>query len=147
MAESIGVIFDMDGVLVDTADAHYESWRMLGWETGAAMSRSLFDETFGQPNDLILPRLFDRRLTREERERFAERKEELYRQAARGSVRAIPGAVELIRDLKRRGIPAAIGSSAPPENVGLIVEMLDIGGCIGAVVCGPDVFLTAAGKL
>ena len=52
---SYGAIFDMDGVLVDSTEAHYEAWHRLGEEVGVPFERALFDETFGMTNYQIIP--------------------------------------------------------------------------------------------
>jgi len=150
------VIFDLDGVIVDSAEAHFISWQRLARENGREMTRELFHETFGQPNWQILPRLFNRYLCKTEMERYSHRKEELYRDIIRHDVPVFPGVVELIRSLKADGHPLAIGTSAPPENVELVLESLNLTDCFAATVTSsevtvgkpaPDVFLTAAQKL
>jgi len=156
VAAPYAVIFDMDGVLADTAEAHYRSWRMVCGQIGAGMSRKFFLETFGQPNRLIIPRLLGRQISDEESDRIADMKEECYRRIVREEIRPVPGVVELIEELNRQGVPVAVGSSGPPENVALMLDALDIEERISAVVSGkdvdrgkpaPDVFLQAAEQL
>ena len=53
-----GVIFDMDGVLVDSADAHFRSWRLLAPEVGGTVTEEQFTATFGRQNRDIIPILF-----------------------------------------------------------------------------------------
>ena len=48
------VIFDIDGVLVDSYQAHFESWRRLGEETGRQISESMFAATFGRTSREII---------------------------------------------------------------------------------------------
>jgi len=52
------VIFDMDGVLVDSYDAHFRSWRLLGEETGVAFDEEHFAETFGRTSQEIIRRFW-----------------------------------------------------------------------------------------
>ena len=75
---------------------------------------------------------------------------------ARGNIKPLPGAVELLRSLGEHGFKAAIASSAPPENIEMITRSLGINGCFHAVVFGyevtegkpsPQGFLLAARKL
>ena len=55
--KKLGVIFDLDGVLVDTAWAHRRSWFDLAEKEGLPMSEEFFRRTFGMQNDAILPQL------------------------------------------------------------------------------------------
>jgi len=147
------VIFDMDGVLVDTARPHYESWVAVARRRGVEITWEQFHDTFGQPNHQIIPRLFGPGLSADEVHEIDERKEAAFRDIFRHSVRPLPGVVELVRGLHEEGWRLAVGSSAPPENIELVLEALGLAGCFGAVVCArdvergkpaPDVFLKAA---
>ena len=74
-----GVIFDMDGVLVDSAGPHFTSWQLLAEENGGSVTREQFSSTFGRQNDDIIPILFGE-VGPAQRRRLADRKEELYRE-------------------------------------------------------------------
>lgn len=152
---AIGVIFDMDGVLVDSADAHFRSWQLLAEECGVTVTQAQFAETFGRQNRDIIPRLFGsmspQRLTA-----LADRKEQLYRDLIRKRPPIVDGAAELARDLRDRGARLAVGSSAPRENIDLILAALDWCDAEFAVVSGedvsrgkpdPEVFVRAAEQL
>ena len=76
------VIFDMDGVLVDSADAHFRSWRMLAEEEGLSMTRQQFDETFGRPSRDIVRLHFGRNLIPSYKPEFAELREAVAASAA-----------------------------------------------------------------
>ena len=150
---SRAVIFDMDGVLVDTARPHYESWVAVGRRRGVEITWEQFHDTFGQPNHQIIPRLFGPGLSADDVRRIDDRKEAAFREIFRHSVRPLPGVVELVRGLHEGGWRLAVGSSAPPENIELVLDALGVAGCFGAVVCArdvergkpaPDVFLKAA---
>ncbi|NCO33146.1 MAG: hypothetical protein AUJ92_06375 [Armatimonadetes bacterium CG2_30_59_28] len=150
------VIFDLDGVIVDSAEPHFISWQRLARENGLGMSAELFHETFGQPNSQVLPRLFDRYLCKSEIDRYSHRKEELYRDIVREAVVVFPGALDLIHKLKSAGHRLAMGTSAPPENVELVVELLELGDVFDAMVTSrdvahgkpnPEVFTIAAERL
>jgi beta-phosphoglucomutase-like phosphatase (HAD superfamily) len=55
MQPAVGIIFDMDGVLVDSGDAHRRAWQQLGREVGTPFPDELFQQTFGQRNASIIP--------------------------------------------------------------------------------------------
>ncbi|MHB1034552.1 MAG: HAD family hydrolase [Pirellulales bacterium] len=151
------VIFDLDGVLVDSYPAHFESWQILLAPLGLAMSDAQFAATFGQTNREIITGLWGpNRFSAEEISAIGHRKEELYRQILAQRFPAMPGGRELVGALCEAGFAVAIGSSAPPENVALTLDHLDNREAFGAVVTGADVrrgkpdpavFLTAAERL
>lgn len=150
-----GVIFDMDGVLVDSAEVHYQAWHQLGIETGVAFDRPLFEQTFGMHNDQIIP-LWLGEAARDRLEQLATRKEQLYREAAPGAVEGLEGAVDLVRALEVDGFKLAVGSSGPLLNVQLTLELLGLSDCFQALSTGddvaqgkphPEVFLRAAERL
>jgi beta-phosphoglucomutase len=150
-----GVVFDMDGVLVDSAEAHFESFMRLVAEYGRSISREEFAKLFGRQNRDIMPALFGP-LSEAEIEARSDRKEALYRDLVRGNLPAIPGAVDLVRALQAADVRMAIGSSGPRANVELIIQELGIGDALCGYVCSedvrrgkphPDVFVEAARRL
>jgi beta-phosphoglucomutase len=134
----IGVIFDMDGVLVDSAAAHLQSWQTLARHRGIELTAQQFARTFGQRSSEIIAQHFGLTDPDEIRELDHE-KEAIYRDLIRGRVPEMPGAVRLVRGLHAAGLRLAIGSSAPPENVALVLDELGIKPFIDVVVTGPDV--------
>jgi beta-phosphoglucomutase len=153
--KKLGVIFDMDGVLVDTAWAHRRSWYDLAEKEGLAMSDEFFQRTFGMQNDAILPMLRPG-LSKEQMDRLADWKEQRYRDIVQERVELAPGAEILLNDLKQHGFRLAIGSSAPPENLNLFWGRLGLAGWFDARVTkeeiakskpSPETFLKAAEKL
>jgi len=151
-----GVIWDMDGVIVDTAQQHFESWQKAFQTVGIELSEEEFKRKFGQRNDAIIRSMFNRPLTDEEIDRIASYKEEYFRQIVRNGIKPIKGSAELIKSLAQKGTRMAVASSAPPENISLILEMLDIKHCFNAIVSGgevqeskpsPQIFLKAAEKI
>jgi len=151
-----GVLFDMDGVLVDSYAPHLESWRRLAAELGAAVTEPQFAGTFGRTSREIIGILFGTDRDEADVRRLDARKEAIYRDLVRGRVPAMPGAVDLLRSLHAEGFRAAIGSSGPAENVALIVQEMELNGLIDARVTGadvlrgkpdPQVFLLAAQRL
>lgn len=152
-----GVIFDMDGVLVDSYQAHWESWRVMAAEIGQALTESQFAQTFGRTSrEIIAAHWGAGMLSPAQISQFDERKEHLYREIVEREFPAMDGAAELIRNLAEAGFRLAIGSSGPPENVALVIDRLGVEDVLQARVTGrdvsrgkpdPEVFLTAAGRL
>jgi len=131
------VLWDMDGVLVDTAPFHFQAWRALFQSLGKGFADADFRRTFGLRNDAILRDILGE-LTPAEVERLAQRKEGLYREKIEGRVTAIPGAIDLLRRLQQRGRKMAIVSSAPGENVRAVLRSLGLEGVVEAVVAEED---------
>ena len=131
----IGVIFDMDGVLVDSAAPHFESWKLLAAECGGTVTRDQFAATFGRQNRDIVPILFGEVSEARMRE-LSDRKEELYRDLVRKNPPILPGAGELIRGLHQAGVRLAVGSSGPRENIDLVLEAMWLANRISVVVSG-----------
>ena len=137
------VIWDMDGVITDTAPLHYRAWQEMARRRGRGFSTEDFRHTFGLRNENIIAFLFGEGLSAEEVQRLAMEKEECFRSVAQGDFRVFPGVQGLLEGLRAEGYRMAIASSAPPENIALIVERLGIGHFFQAVVSDRDV---TAGK-
>lgn len=150
------VIFDLDGVLVDTGEFHKQAWFDFAANEGFKMSEELFINTFGMQNYQIVPMLADKNLSIDETERMSLWKDERYRNLISGHIRLLEGAEQLIKDLKRNSFSLAIGTSAPRENLILILNNTPLNGYFDAYVTSedvsngkpaPDTFLKAAEKL
>lgn len=151
-----GVIFDMDGVLVDSYGPHYESWRITAERRGYSLPETVFRQVFGRTHRAIIPVVTGRDLPPEEMDAWGEEKESVYREILGRRFPAMPWAGALIDNLLRDGARLALGSSGPPENVAILLEHLPEARRLHAVVTGrdvrhgkpdPEVFLKAAGKL
>ncbi len=150
-----GVIFDMDGVLVDSADAHLQSFQLLARENGKEVTKAQFATTFGRQNRDIIPILIGE--TDEAAVAvLADRKEAIYRDLVRDDMPVVEGAVALIEALHSRGAKLAVGSSGPLPNVELVLEAMGVSDMMHAIVSGddvmrgkphPDVFVQACRRL
>jgi beta-phosphoglucomutase len=151
-----GVIFDMDGVLVNSYRAHLESWTELGRRHGLAMSEEQFATTFGRTSRDIFAALWPGKVAETDIPRLDDEKEALYREILKAHFPEMEGAGDLLASLHAAGFLMAIGSSGPPENVQVVHDCLPNGRFITATVNGrqvkhgkpnPEVFLLAAAKL
>ena len=151
-----GVIWDLDGVLADTGEAHFQAWRMVLSERTIPFDRSTFDRLFGMNNRGTLTELLGRVPTEEELGEIADRKELLFRQLTGELVRPMPGARRLLDDLGGAGWSQAVASSAPQENIDLVVDAFNIRRYFTAILSGagltagkpdPALFLQAARAL
>lgn len=150
------IIWDMDGVIVDSSDAHRRSWQQLAAEERVTFTDADFWSTFGWSNAAIIPRFWGADLSREQIDALANRKEIHFRALLRERVMALPGALELLQAAHEAGLKQSLASSAPQENIHLISDLLGLHRWLDAVVSGdrlprgkpaPDIFLLAAEKL
>ncbi len=150
------VIWDMDGVIVDSGDDHYRSWRDTFKTQGVDFTEKDFQRVFGQRNDAIIRKIMGISLTQASIDRLAEEKDALFRQIVKSHVKPFPGVTALLKTLKANGILAAVASSAPLENIHLILSEAGIAGYFQALVFGrevsegkpsPQIYLLAAQKL
>lgn len=149
------VIFDLDGVIVDSSHEHYESFAALGAEVGYRMTREEFPHYFGRRNEEIFPMLLGA-ISPERVAELAERKESIFRDLIRERVTPLPGVRALVGALRDAGFRLAIGSSTPRANIDLILEKLEFRPYFAAIVGAedvtagkpdPQVFVTAAQRL
>lgn len=154
-----GIIFDLDGVICFTDKYHYKAWKALADKLGIYFDEEINDRLRGVSRmaslDIILERS-EKKYSEEEKLRFAEEKNELYRDLlAEMSPSDISDEVrKTLSALRERGLKLAIGSSS--KNTPLILKKTDTAKYFDAVSDGnnitfskpdPEVFLKAAGFL
>jgi beta-phosphoglucomutase len=147
----------MDGVLIDSYQAHFESWRQVAAEQGRVYTEGQFAAGFGRTSrEVIAEQWRGESLSDDQIAQIDRRKEWLFREIIDRNFPAMDGAVDLIESLVREGLRVAVGSSGPPENVHLAIERLGVGRLLSATVTGADVkrgkpdprvFLTAAERM
>jgi HAD superfamily hydrolase (TIGR01509 family) len=151
-----GVIWDLDGVLADTGEAHFQAWATVLSERKIPFDRALFDRVFGMNNRGTLTELLGRAPNDEELGEIADRKEMLFRQLADQLVRPMPGALRLLDELARGGWVQGVASSAPQENIDLVMDAFNIRHYFAAILSGaglpagkpdPSLFLQTARAL
>ncbi len=152
-----GAIFDWDGVIIDSAAYHRESWDRYSAESGRKLNDTFFHRAFGMKNEVIIPELLGWSHDPAEIRAISKRKEELYREVLREKgIRPIPGAKEWLDRLVAADIPRIIASSTELPNITCAIEVMGLGGIFSQIVSAedvnrgkpePDVFLKAAQKL
>jgi len=151
------VLWDLDGTLVDSAEFHWLSWRDTMAAEGVSLTYQQFLDTFGQKNDRILPGWLGSGADAARIRRVGDAKEAEYRRLASvHGLTPLPGASSWVRRLHAQGWQQAIASSAPGENVGVMLRALALDGMFEAIVSAedvtrgkpdPQVFLAAAERL
>lgn len=156
MANTItAVIWDLDGVILDSAEAHLKSWYRLAEDLHIPYSDEQFWATFGWRNDAIIPTLVGP-TTPERIKELGDQKEVYFREFIRETATPLPGAIELLSALREAGYKQALASSTPIANIELISAVLGLERYLSAFVSGesvprskpaPDTFLKAAEEL
>ncbi len=156
----IGVVFDLDGVLIDSHDQHERSWFQLADEIGKPLTKEQFKESFGMRNVMCIPHVFSW-TSPEDHEQIrllGDRKEELYRELLRADgIEPLPGVVALLQTLSDAGVLFSLGSSTSRKNIEVCFAATGLERFFGPFYTGaedvtrgkpfPDVFLEAAAKI
>jgi beta-phosphoglucomutase len=151
------VIFDLDGIITDTAEYHHLGWQRMADEEGIPFDRELGDRLRGVSRVESLKRILgQRQVSREEFAELADRKNRYYVESLEqvSPDDLLPGARELVLACKERGLRVAIGSSS--KNAEKVLKQLRVTDLFDAVTDGhdaerskpaPDLFLHAAEQL
>lgn len=121
-----GVIFDMDGTMVDNMMIHHRAWQRKLAELGLDFTIEEVKENVHGVNDEILVRLFGDRFDAQQRQQIAFEKEAAYREIFLPELKLIEGLPAFLEQLKDAGIPLAIGTAAPAENMNFVLDELQL---------------------
>ena len=135
-----GLIFDMDGTLVDNLAYHFAAFDAYAEREGFTLLEPVTLKINGMHSNDIFPMLLGNKVVAEYGlDRLNREKEEVYREMYRPNIKPIAGVVELMKAAKAAGVKCAIGSSGCRENVEMIIEGLGIADLIDASISGSDV--------
>ena len=150
-------IFDLDGVLTDTAEYHYRGWKRLADELGIPFTRADNEALRGIPRLASLKLILKgREYPEDEIQEMMERKNRYYLEFIKDIAPrdVLPGARELLEEIRAAGLRSALGSAS--KNAREVVERLGIAALLDAISDGnsvefqkpaPDLFLHAAAQL
>ncbi len=150
-------LFDLDGVLTDTSEYHYQAWQHLADDEGLPFNRADNEALRGVGRrESLNAMLKGRPIDEATAEAWMERKNSYYVELIGRMTRKdlLPGALELLAELRQAGIKIAIASAS--KNAPLVLDRLGLWPAVDAVVDGnavtrskpaPDLFLAAAAKL
>ena len=152
-----GFIFDLDGVLTDTAEYHYRGWKRLADELGVAFTREDNESLRGIPRrESLMLILKEHAYTEDEVQEMMARKNRYYLDFIREITPRdlLPGARELLEEIRAAGLKSGLGSAS--KNAAEVIERLGIAHLLDAIADGhtvefqkpaPDLFLHAAAQL
>jgi beta-phosphoglucomutase len=149
---NFAILWDLDGVIADTAEAHFLAWSTFTKRHHIPYSRAIFQKTFGMNNQSILTLLFQKTLLKLNFDDLAQEKETIFNNSLEENVHLFPCAVELMIFFQSEGLLQIIASSAPEQNIRRIVSYLCIDHLVPDFVSGdhlsgkphPAVFQRAA---
>ena len=156
LADGLALLFDLDGVIVDSNPVHREAWAVFNRRYGLETTPAMLERMYGKRNDQIIRDYFGDGLGPEEVATRGRAKEEVYREMAASRIEQmlVPG---LRAFLDRYGAaPMAVASNAEPENVAFVLDRAGLRPYFRAVVDGhqaihpkphPDIYLRAAALL
>ncbi len=150
------VIFDLDGVIVDTAKFHYEGWKKLADELGVPFDEKANEKLRGIPRRESLIAMLGYTPDEDKIKDYTDRKNNYYLEKVKTlkPKDTLPGARALIDNLKAAGFKVAVASSS--KNARLVLDLLEMTSIFDAIVDGneisqgkpdPELFLKAAAML
>ncbi len=150
------IIWDMDGVITDSNSFHFAAWQETFAKRGIKFTKEDLTNLFGTRNDFIIGSVMGRELPEGDVKIMLHEKEENFRRKATGNIKSFPGVVKLLNTIKKGNFKLGLASSAPKENIDLVLSELNLEGLFDCVVFGrevseskpsPQIFLLAAKKL
>jgi len=152
-----GFIFDLDGVLTDTAEFHYQAWQKLADEEKLPFNRQANEALRGVARrESLLLIVGSHHYSEVELQEMMDRKNLYYGESIQSITpeNVLPGVIELLGELRRSGIKIAIASAS--KNARTVIKKLEIGNLVDAIADGysvehpkpaPDLFLYTATQL
>jgi beta-phosphoglucomutase len=136
------VLFDLDGVIVDTAKYHYIAWKQLADKLGIYFDEEINERLKGVSRMASLEIILERSsktYTEEEKEALATEKNDQYVSMVKRITPAeiLPGVTDFLQELKDAGIKSAVCSAS--KSAGMIIDLLDLNDFFDAVLGGADV--------
>jgi beta-phosphoglucomutase family hydrolase len=150
------ILWDMDGVISNSYSFHFAAWQEVFTKRGIKFTKEDFTKLFGTRNDFIIGTIMGREFPERDVKIMVQEKEESFRRKATGGIKPFPGVVRLLNALKKGNFKLGLVSSAPKENIDLVLNELNLAGIFNCIVFGqevseskpgPQIYLLAARKL
>jgi len=150
------ILWDMDGVISDSYSFHFAAWQETFAKRGVEFTKEDFTKLFGTRYDFIIGSVMGGKLPEGDIEIIVQDKEEIFRRKAKGNIKPSPGAIKLLNVIKKGNFKLGLVSSAPKENIDLVIGELNLKGLFDYVISGrevseskpsPKIYLLAAEKL
>lgn len=150
------IIFDMDGLMVDTEPLSRRAWAEVIVTFGAVLTDDVYGRMIGRRSVEAAQILLDASAIPLTAKELVGQKTAVFNQILAQGVPVMPGLMELHIEIARRGLPWAVATSSPRHHAQLILMQLGLLGACGAIASGdevahgkpaPDVYLLAAERL
>lgn len=127
-----GILFDLDGTLVNTDPLHFQAWQEMLLEQGLEIDKAFYQTRIsGRLNPIIIQDILPD-LTLEQGEKFAEDKEARFRELA-PLLKPLAGLEKIIDWTKEYGLKTGLVTNAPRKNVDFMLEILELAEIFDAV--------------
>ncbi|KZX21002.1 HAD family hydrolase [Rathayibacter tanaceti] len=132
------VLFDIDGTLADTNFLHVEAWSRAFWQLDLAVPAWRIQRAIGADSSELLGMLLQEDVSDDVRSQVKALHTKNYAETT-ARVVALPGTRELVATLVGRGVHVVLATSAPQNELDILLDVLDLGGSVHAVTSGADV--------
>ncbi|MEM8939943.1 MAG: HAD family phosphatase [Bacteroidota bacterium] len=123
----IGLLFDMDGVIVDNHRYHFLSWQKMAEEYQMSITEEFYrNQMNGRTFTSIIEVMLKKKMPPSEAKKIAYEKECIYRELYQEHLKPTDGLITFLEEAKSKEIPMVVGTSAPVENVAFTLDGLDI---------------------
>ena len=157
MQPTFAVIFDMDGVIVDSNPYHAQAWIQFCKKYNVPLNEEEIPELiYGKTNKVALKEVFKKDFSPEEADRLGEEKEAIYRELHQKDMEPVKGLIPFLQMLKQNNIATAVATNAPVNNLNFTLKLTDTRQYFDKLIDAtmvkegkpnPDIYLRAAKEL
>lgn len=134
-----GIIFDMDGVVVDNHQYHFKAWMAFSEKYKFPLNAQIYRDKFNGKTNADLFKMIFGDIADEMARKYADEKEGMYKKLYAADMKAHTGLLDFLDYLKKQRIKIALGTSAPTENVDFTLDGLKLRHYFEVIVDGPQV--------
>lgn len=134
-----GAIFDMDGVVVDNHQFHFQAWMAFSKKYNFKLNEQIYRDTFNGKTNADLFKMIFGNISNDQIMAYASEKEGMYQKLYASEMRAHKGLIDFLEFLKRERIKIALGTSAPTQNVDFTLDNLRLRHYFEVIVDGAQV--------
>ena len=134
-----GIIFDMDGVVVDNHQYHFKAWMAFSERYNFELNSQIYRDKFNGKTNADLFKMIFGDISQEVATKYADEKEGMYKKLYAEHMKAHTGLLDFLDYLKKHRIKIALGTSAPTENVDFTLDALKLRHYFEVIVDGPQV--------